>query len=61
MDNSKHHDLDPSPCVLILTIILFSHTKESLMVIVNIKVYLRVYLIRDHVTYVSIFILYVYI
>jgi len=50
-----------TPPLVILTIILFSHTKESLMMIVNIKVYLRVYFIRDHVTYVSIFILYVYI
>jgi len=37
MDN----DLDPSPCILILRIILFSHQKVSLMVIVNIKVYKR--------------------
>ena len=58
MDNSKHQDLDPSPC---MTTILFSHTKVSLMAMVNIKVYQRVYFMSDNVTYVSIFILYVYL
>jgi len=41
MDNSNYYDLDPSLCTLILRIILFSHEKVSLMVIVNIKVYKR--------------------
>ena len=60
MDNSKYHDLDPSPGILLLKTISFSYKKVSLMVIVNIKVYKRIYSIRDHVTYVYIFILYVY-
>ena len=38
MDYPNYYDLDPSPCILILRIILFSHKKVSLMVIVNIKV-----------------------
>ena len=38
MDNSNYYDLDPSPCILILRIILFSHKKVFLMVIVNIQV-----------------------
>jgi len=42
MDNSNYLDLDPSPCILILRIILFSHQKVSMMVIVNIKVYQRI-------------------
>jgi len=41
MDNSNYYDLDPSPCMVILRIILFSHKKVSLMVKVNIKVYKR--------------------
>jgi len=61
MDNSKYHDLDPFPCILILTFIPFSYQKVSLTVIVNIKVYKRKFFIWDHVTYVFIFILYVYI
>ena len=51
MDNSNYYDLDLSPCILILRIILFSHKKVSLMVIVKIKVYKRIHFIRDHVTY----------
>jgi len=42
MYNSKYHDLDPSPCILTLTIISFSYKRVSLMVIVNIKVYKRI-------------------
>jgi hypothetical protein len=41
LDNSNYYDLDPSPSILILRIILFSHKKVSLMVIVSIKVYKR--------------------
>jgi len=41
MDNSNYYDLDPSPGILILRVILFSHKKVSLMVIVNIEVYKR--------------------
>jgi len=44
MDNSNDYDLDPSPCILILRIMLFSHKKVSLMVIVHIKVYKRKFL-----------------
>jgi len=61
MDNSKYHDLDPSPFILILTIILFSHKKVSLMAMVNLKVYKGIDLKLDHVTYVYIFIPYIYI
>jgi len=39
MDNSNYYDFDSSPSILILRIILFSHKKVSLMVIVNVKVY----------------------
>ena len=65
MDNSKYHDLDPTPCILILSIIVFAHKKVSLMVIVNIhfcniNVYKRVNFILDHVymytIYINIFI-----
>jgi len=41
MDNSDYLDLDPSPCILILRIILLLHQKVSMMVIVNIDVYKR--------------------
>jgi len=41
MDNSNYYDLDPSPCILILRIILCFHKKVSFMVIINIKVYKR--------------------
>jgi len=42
MDNPNYYDLDPSPCILILRIIVFFHKKVSLMmVIVNIEVYKR--------------------
>jgi len=41
MDNSNYYDLVPSPCILILRMILFSHQKVSWMVIVNVKVYKR--------------------
>jgi len=50
MDISNYHDLDPSPCILKLRTILFSHKKVSLMVIVNIEAYRRIHFIRDHVT-----------
>ena len=52
MDKSQYHDLDPPPCILILTIISFSYQKVSLMVIFNIQAYRRIYFIRNHVTYV---------
>jgi len=39
MDNSNYYDLDPSPCILKLRVILFLHKKVSLMVIGNINVY----------------------
>jgi len=41
MDKSNYIDLDPSPCISMLRIILFSHKKVYLIVIVNIKVYKR--------------------
>ena len=49
MDNSKYHDLDPSPCILILTIILFSLNFEKSVLggEVNLKVYKGVFLTRD--------------
>jgi len=60
MNNFNYYDLDPSPCILILRIILFSHKKVSLKVIVNIKVYKRIHFIRDRVTCDQICILYIY-
>ena len=41
MDNSNYYDLDPFHCISMLRIILFSHQKVYLMVIVNMKVYKR--------------------
>ena len=61
MDNSKYHDLYLSPCILILTINLFSHKKVYMIVKVNIKVYKQISFIRNHVTHVYIFILHIYI
>ena len=62
MDNSKYHDLNPSPCIFILAIILFSHKKVSLMVIVNIKVckckylYVTMWLMCIYLYYIYIYI-----
>jgi len=61
MDNWKYHDLDPSTCILILTFISFSYKKVSVMVIVNIKVYKRMYVKGGNVTCIYLYYIYIYI
>ena len=61
MDNSKYYDLELPPCISIQTIIVLSHKKVSFMVIINMKVYKRINLKRDHVTHLQTFVPYIYI
>ena len=39
MDNSNYYDLDPSPCMVILRIILFSHKKVEVLTNILLSTY----------------------